>query len=197
MKGATFKEVQAGGQTVHENQNDRNASFVLVGGTTVLIGPAPVLRAVLERRGGPKHPPGLQAALAKAGFAQTCVCAGDVKLLSTLLGPGQAQAYLDTVHGGVLSVQVGDDLTVRLTVACKDAETTEDARRLLDGCLVVCKYAVKGRKGLPEGFPAQEALDALRKAKVTSEGGAATAALTVPAPVLARAVRSLFPKGSP
>ncbi len=86
LKNPTIKESKVGGETLYENQTDANTSFVLIGGTTTLIGPADQLRGVLGRRGPPRHAPDLRDVLAKADFKQTCVCAADIKVLTGLGG---------------------------------------------------------------------------------------------------------------
>src|SRR5262249_22209871 len=100
--------------------------------------------------------------------------------------------YLKGLAGAAGSLKAGDDLAVKLTVLCTDEETADDVRKLIEGILVVVKRYGMGEPGFPK-----EALDVTRKVRVTTEGKSTHVSVTVPAPVLASAVRSGMEKKAP
>ena len=98
----------------------------------------------------PKLTPGLKAGLAKADFKQSCVLVVDPKMLVGKLGPDWDDKVLESFQACICSVQAGDDLTCTCVVVAQDAESAEDARKLFDGCIVLCKYLAKSRKDVPK-----------------------------------------------
>jgi len=190
QKNKQFKETKVAGQTVYEDGKDGTA-FAVIGGNMVLAGPGKQLRAVLERRGQAKLSDAMRASLRQADFSQTVAFAADVHLfhIEDKKGSGVEQRFLEPLVGVAGSARVGNDLDVKLTVLCKDAETADDARKLADAGLVLLKYFARDQKDFPK-----EGLDLIKKVKVSAEGTNVSATVTVPGPVLAKAVKALSDK---
>jgi hypothetical protein len=189
-KGKTFKETKAGGQTVYVDEKDPTSAFAVIeDGKTILFGTTSEVKGVLGRREPPRLSDGMRAALKHADLNQTFVFAFDAKVLAEKSGAKKAtgvdEKFLEPFVAVAGSAKAGDDLAVKLTVVCKDAETAEDGRKLVDGGLVLLKYYAKDQKDWPK-----EALDLIKKVKVSSEGDSVHLALTIPTPVLIKAVKS-------
>jgi hypothetical protein len=190
IKGSTFKETKVGRFTIYENQKDADESFAVFDNKTLLVGRAAQLKTVLMRDRTPRFSAAMRTALAQTDFTQTLAFAADVKVFAdgkTQAGP--LDAFTEPVIALAGSARAGDDLTVKLTILCKDAEAAEDGRKLLDGVLVFVKYAYKNDKDVPK-----EVIDLVRRVKVTTDGNSIHATATIPAAALAKATRSFMNK---
>ena len=129
--GASFEAVRAGGGVLHRHLGT-DMAYSVADARTVLVGPASVLRGILERNGPTRPSPGLHDALREAKLG-----GGLTALMDWSLMPRQASANgrKDGAPSGEARavswrVEGGEQLTLKTTVLCEDGVTPEKAKHI-------------------------------------------------------------------
>jgi hypothetical protein len=143
-------------------------AFYLVEEKTVLFGRIDTLKIVLGRKEKPALSANMKAGL-KAGAADTWTLVIDLQAMperpkKSLLSDLDRIAGLTDVFGSVQTLSLrgssADKIKAFATVACKDAASAAEAKKVADGGLVFLKGELKGDPNLPPTV--QAALKELR-----------------------------------
>jgi hypothetical protein len=155
-----FKEVKVGNYTMYESDG---AAFCLVSSRLLVASTEKTLKGILERDRKPDFPADFQTAFKAADFSKTFACAAGCKDAGRESGKPGANLFFvphrfrdeievsgvsDLVQSGAvdgiaLDVDVGSDVTAKVSVFCKDAKMAEEMRKGAEEGLAKAKIEAK------------------------------------------------------
>lgn len=190
-KAGDYKEAKVGRFTMFETSTD--AYCLTDEGRMLVLGPAALLRKVLERDKPVTLSADLEAAYKQFAPAKTLAIAalpGDARKELVKVVPGGMDfkppaEFEPAVQSKSVLVQI--DLTQGLDVSaqlvCKDEAAATTLKKSIDGTLMMFKEQLekikKDNEGMPEEKQAQQALNVLAQVKVAADGATLSTTLAL------------------